>query len=130
MSCLWRQSAMTKTLPVISAETKELIRKQICNECHTILVQLPSDKAWGLIIGDAGQGMLYVVRVKRNSEATKAGIEKGDYLHSIDDESIDVIHTPLSLFQYIAVVKKEMKSRQLLTMRLMRQNVQKNHSFS
>lgn len=121
MSCLWHQSARTKTLPVVSKETKEVIREKICTERQTILVQLPSDKAWGLIIGDAGKGMLYVVRVKRNSEAMKAGIEEN--IHKIDDESIDVIHTPLSLSQYIEKVKEEMKSRQIINMKLMRKRI-------
>jgi hypothetical protein len=121
MSCLWHQSARTKTLPVVSKETKEVIREKICTERQTILVQLPSDKAWGLIIGDAGKGMLYVVRVKRNSEAMKAGIE--EHIHQIDDESIDVIHTPLSLSQYIEKVKEEMKSRQIINMKLMRKRI-------
>ena len=79
MPCLAYRTLMTKTLPIVSKETREGIREQICSECQTILVQLPSDKVWGLIIGDAGKGMLYVVRVKRNSEAMKAGIEEGDY---------------------------------------------------
>tara|TARA_B110000093_G_C12673053_1_gene287009 strand:+ start:116 stop:445 length:330 start_codon:yes stop_codon:yes gene_type:complete len=108
-------------LPVVSKETKEVIREKICTERQTILVQLPSDKAWGLIIGDAGKGMLYVVRVKRNSEAMKAGIEEN--IHKIDDESIDVIHTPLSLSQYIEKVKEEMKSRQIINMKLMRKRI-------
>jgi len=108
-------------LPVVSKETKEVIREKICTERQTILVQLPCDKAWGLIIGDAGKGMLYVVRVKRNSEAMKAGIEEN--IHKIDDESIDVIHTPLSLSQYIEKVKEEMKSRQIINMKLMRKRI-------
>jgi len=123
MSCLWHQSARTKTLPVISKERKEAIREKICTECQTILVQLPSDKAWGLIIGDAGKGMLYVVSIKRNSEAMEAGIEVGDYIHKIDDESIDVLHTPLSLFQYVEKVKEEMKSRQIINMKMMRKRI-------
>lgn len=89
MSCKCYGNSNTKILPVISMEMKERIREKLCNECQTILVQLPSDKSWGLIIGDAGKGMLYVVKVKEKSEALKAGIEEGDYIYKFIDEKDD-----------------------------------------
>ena len=120
MSWKCHRTMRTKTLPIPSTATKERRREKICDECQAILVQLPSDKAWGLIIGDAGQGMLYVVKVKRNSEALKAGIEEGDYLYNVDDKMIDVMHTPLSLTQYVEKLKDEMNNRQKLNLKLMR----------
>jgi C-terminal processing protease CtpA/Prc len=123
MSCKCYGNSNTKILPVISMEMKERIREKLCNECQTILVQLPSDKSWGLIIGDAGKGMLYVVKVKEKSEALKAGIEEGDYIYKFIDENVDILHSPNSFVQYVEEIKSEMKNRQKLQMKLKRKKM-------
>lgn len=118
MSWKCQQRAMTKTLPIVSKETKERRRSEICAEGQQIVVRLPKDKRWGLVICDTGEGMLYVVRVKKKSEALKVGIKKGDYLYKFNEKNIDITHTSLSFVQFVQKFKAG--SQQNITLRLMR----------
>ena len=101
-----KPSTNTKTLPILSKETKEENRKLLISNCCSIAVQLPTDKPWGIIIGDGGFGMLYVVKVKKKSAGQAVGICKGDFLYTLEGSIIDVMETP----QTIATKVSDMKN--------------------
>lgn len=86
--------------------TKEHTRLAIFNKCQMATVHLPTDKPWGMTVGDTEKGVLYVENVIGNSEAFKAGLKKGDYFFQIEDETIGVIYTPTTLGELVAKKKR------------------------
>jgi hypothetical protein len=102
-------------IPEITANTlrfqsknssKEHTRLAIFNKCQMSCIHLPTDKPWGMTVGDTGRGVLYVENVTGNSEAFKAGLQKGDYFFQIEDENIGVGYTPTTFGELVGQKKK------------------------
>jgi len=107
---LCQSATQTKTLPVLSNNMKERNRINMLEKCtHSVVTQLPWNKPWGLIIGDGGFGMLYVVGVKKKSAAFDAGIRKDDFLYKFEGNLIDVMHTPQSLTPFVHETKQRLQ---------------------
>jgi hypothetical protein len=105
-----QSSTQTKTLPVLSKNVKEYNRVNMLDKCvHSVVIQLPWNKPWGLTIGDGGFGMLYVVDVKKKSVAFDAGIRKDDFLYKFEGNLIDVMHTPQSLTHFVHETKQRLQ---------------------
>jgi len=86
--------------------TKEHTRLAIFNKCQMTIIHLPTDKPWGMTVGDTERGVLYVENVTGNSEAFKAGLQKGDYFFQIEDENIGVEYTPTTFGELVGHKKK------------------------
>ena len=93
-----------------SDSTKEHTRLAIFNKCQMSIIHLPTDKQWGMTVGDTERGILYVENVTGNSEAFKAGLQKGDYFFQIENENIGVEYTPTTFGQLVVQKKKLNKS--------------------
>lgn len=102
-------------IPEITANTlcfqskdssKEHARLAIFNKCQMTTIHLPTDKPWGLTVGDTERGVLYVENVSGNSEAFKAGLQKGDYFFQIENKTVGVEYTPTSFGQLVGQQKK------------------------
>jgi transcription initiation factor TFIIIB Brf1 subunit/transcription initiation factor TFIIB len=86
--------------------TKEHARLAIFNKCQRAIIHLPSDKPWGMSVGDTEDGVLYVENVIGNSEAFKAGLKKGDYFFQIENDVIGVEYTPITFGQRVVQQKR------------------------
>lgn len=86
--------------------TKEHTRLAIFNKCQMSTIHLPTDKPWGMTVGDTERGILYVENVTGNSEAFKAGLQKGDYFFQIENETIGVEYTPTTFGELVGQTKK------------------------
>jgi len=59
-----------------------------------------------MTVGDTERGILYVENVTGNSEAFKAGLQKGDYFFQIENETIGVEYTPTTFGELVGQTKK------------------------
>lgn len=115
-------------IPEITADTlsfqskdtkKEHARLAIFNKCQRTIIHLPSDKPWGMSVGDTEDGVLYVENVVGNSEAFKAGLKKGDYFFQIENDIIGVEYTPTTFGQL--VVQQKTRDKPHIKLSIMRE---------
>jgi len=114
---LQRHGMCQARIPEITANTlrfksndsgKEHTRLAIFNKCQMTTIHLPTNKPWGMTVGDTERGVLYVENVSGNSEAFKAGLQKGDYFFQIENETIGVEYTPTTFGQLVGGQKKKL----------------------
>lgn len=112
---LKRHGLCSARIPEITANTlrfeskdssKEHTRLAIFNKCQMATIHLPTDKPWGMTVGDTDRGVLYVENVIGNSEAFKAGLKKGDYFFQLEDETIGVAYSPTTFGELVSEKKK------------------------
>lgn len=127
---LRRWNLCDANIPEITADTlrfksenveKEHTRLAIFNKCHPTMIHLPTNKPWGIKLGDTYRGVLYVESVAGDSEAFKAGVQKGDYLFQVEDTVIGVEYSPDSVAKLIGNIKQNMTSNPYIKVNIMRE---------
>jgi len=109
------------TLRFASAETsKEHTRLAIFNQCQHTVIRLPSNKPWGIDLGDTERGVLYVENVTGGSAAFDAGVKKGDYVFQIEDEVVGVEHTTTSFKGLVGELKTKLANKPYIKLSIMR----------
>lgn len=126
---LQRQGLCTAPVPQIGAKTLQFhpkssalehARMAIFNACGRTNFHLPTDKPWGMKVGDTKQGVLYVESVNSTGEAFKAGIRKGDYVFQVAKQLIHFEMNPTKFAKMVREIKVRSSSVPVIEFTIMR----------
>lgn len=126
---LRRAGLCSAPVPQIGAKTLQFhpksaalehARMAIFNECVPTNFHLPSNKSWGMQVGDTKQGVLYVESVNSTGEAFKAGIRKGDYIFQVAKQLVGFELNPTKFAKMVQTIKAQCSSRPVVEFTIMR----------
>ena len=82
----------------------------ILNACARTNFHLPTNKAWGMQVGDTKQGILNIESVNSTGEAFKAGIRKGDYIFQVAKQLVHFELNPTKFAKMVSAIKAQSSS--------------------
>lgn len=119
----------TAPVPQIGAKTLQFhpkssalehARMAIFNACARTNFHLPTNKAWGMQVGDTKQGVLYIESVNSTGEAFKAGIRKGDYVFQVAKQLVHFELNPTKFAKMVSSIKAQSSSVPVVEFTIMR----------
>lgn len=119
----------TAPVPQIGAKTLQFhpkssalehARMAIFNACARTNFHLPTDKTWGMQVGDTKQGVLYIESVHSSGEAFKAGIRKGDYIFQVAKQLIHFEMNPTKFAKMVSTIKAKSSTVPVIEFTIMR----------
>lgn len=126
---LQKNGLCTAPVPQIGAKTLQFhpkssalehARMAIFNACARTNFHLPSNKAWGMQVGDTKQGVLYIETVNSSGEAFKAGIRKGDYIFQVAKQLVHFDLNPTKFAKMVSTIKAQSSSVPVIEFTIMR----------